>query len=99
MKIYFIASTLPFYFFIKNKIGKNDLIIVSNQRLKKSITKNISSLNETQIFDFKDFSSRDINTQSEFIFFHECCWDEVDKLIIRNKILQKKLIITQIKKA
>lgn len=87
MKIYFIASTLPFYYLKNTNLGKNDLIVVSRYNLKDSLKKAFPKIKSESIKTLVETEKNLLINSKEFFAFHECCWDDLDNLI---KILKKK---------
>lgn len=85
MKIYFVASTLPYYYLKKITFGENDLIVVSRIELKNSLLNVFPKLQPKAIKTFKETEKNNFLKSNEFEVFHECCWDEVDNLIKTQK--------------
>lgn len=87
MKIYFIASTLPFYYLKNTNLGKNDLIVVSSNNLKDSLKKAFPKIKSVSIKTLLEIEKNLLINSKEFCVFHECCWDDLDNFI---KIQKKK---------
>ena len=87
MKIYFIASTLPFYYLKNITLGIDDLIVVSRNNLKDSLKKAFPKIKLETIKTLVETEKNVLLKSKEFFIFHECCWDDVDNLI---KVQKKK---------
>ena len=90
MRIVFIASTLPAWFLKKNiEILKIDFIVFSKKSILKIFKYFLGDSYEYLLFDDTlnfDSQSKIYSSKNKFFIFHECCWSELDNLIIKNKV-------------
>ena len=90
MKTAFVASTLP-AFFIKENLDKLNLgaIICANNNLLKSYSFLLKKNENLILIGLNSHEELNTYSQSEYfediLIFHECCWLELDVLIIKHK--------------
>ena len=85
MKIYFLASTLPFYYLKETTIEEDDLFVVSKNNLKESLQKSFPKIKSELIKTLNEIKKNELLKSREFIIFHECCWNDLDNLIKHHK--------------
>ena len=93
MKIYFIGSTLPFWYFKNKTFSKRDIIVVSKQGLRISFQKVFPKIESNKIKTLEELESGILLKSNMFQIFHECCWDGVDDII---KNYKKKTIYSPV---
>lgn len=92
MNIVVIGSTLPYHYLLTNKLNNIDYFIFLNKKLLNTFKSLNNNLYQAKLLSFdlnSDLSKKIVLKSKNIICFHECCYSQIDSLIVKYKLKVK----------